>query len=42
MNEKSQGTYNFQNLKNETLAIADHSYVKISKSALFNIKLLLK
>ena len=31
-----------QNLRNETLAIADHLYVKISKLALSNIKLLLK
>ena len=30
-------------MRNETLAIADHFlYVKISKLALFNIKLLLK
>ena len=27
----SQGTYNFQNLKNETFAIADYKYVNISK-----------
>ena len=27
----SQGTYNFQNLRNETLAIADHLDLKISK-----------
>ena len=38
----SQETYNFQNLRNETLAIADHLYVEISKLALFNVKLLLK
>ena len=38
----SQGTYKFQNLRNETLAIADHLHVKISKLALFNVKLLLK
>ena len=38
----SQETYNFQNLQNGTLAIADHVYVKISKLALINIKLLLK
>ena len=37
-----QKTYNFQNLRNETLAIADHLEVKISKLAWFNIKLLLK
>ena len=34
-------TYNFQNLRNKTLAVADHLYVKISKCALFDIKLLL-
>ena len=45
LKEKSffpQGTYNFQNLRNEKLAIADHSNVKILKLAVFNIKLLLK
>ena len=34
-----QGTYNVQNLRNETLAVADHEWVKISR---FNVKLLLK
>ena len=38
----SQGTYNFQNLRNESMAIADHEYVKISKLVLFHIELLLK
>ena len=33
---------NFQNLRNETLAIADRLYVKISKVALFCVKSLLK
>ena len=37
-----QGTYNFQNLRNETMDIAEHEYVKISKLVLFQIKLLLK
>ena len=35
----SQGNYNFQNLRNEILVIADHLYVKISKLALFIIVL---
>ena len=38
----SQETYNFQKLTNETLVVADRFYVKISKLASFNIKLLLK
>ena len=39
----SQPTYNFQNLKNVTLAIADHEHVKISRLVvLFNIMLLPK
>ena len=38
----SQQLSKFENLRNETLAVADHLYVKISKLALFNIKLLLK
>ena len=37
-----QGTYNFQNLRIETLAIADHLHVKISKLVFSDIKLLLK
>ena len=37
-----QGAYNFQNLRNETMAMADHEYVKISKLVLFNIKSLLE
>ena len=32
----------FKNLRNETLVIADHLYVKIFKLALFNVKLLRK
>ena len=32
MNELfTQGSYNFQNLRNETLAIADHKHVNIFK-----------
>ena len=45
MREKSfssRGLHNFQNLRIETLAIADHLYVKSSKLALSDIKLLLK
>ena len=38
----SQGTYNFQSLRNQNMAIADHEHVKISKLLLFHIKLLLK
>ena len=38
----SQRTYNFEDLRNETMAIADHQYVKISKIVFFHIKLLLK
>ena len=38
----SQRTYSFQNLRNETLAVADHEYVKISMLVFFHIKLLLK
>ena len=34
----SQGTYNFQNLRNETLATADQEYVKMSKLVLFKCK----
>ena len=37
-----QGTYNFQNLRNESLVIADHLHVKISKFASFKIKLMLQ
>ena len=36
----SQKNYKFRNLRNETLAIADKEYVKMSKFVLFNIKLL--
>ena len=36
------GNLKFQTLRNESLAIADHLYLKISKLALFHIKLLLK
>ena len=42
MSEIINASYNFQNLRNETLAIADHLHVKISKLTLFTIKLLLK
>ena len=38
----SQGTYNLQTRKSETLDIADQLHVKIFKLVLFNIKLLLK
>ena len=38
----SQGTYNFQNLWNETLITADYEYVKISSFALLKTKLWLK
>ena len=35
----SQGTYNFQNLRNDTLVIADYEYVKISRFAVKDVKL---
>ena len=38
----SQGTYNFQNLRNETLVIADYEYAKIFSFALFDMKLWLR
>ena len=38
----SQGTYNFQNLRNETLVIADYEYAKIFSFAMFDMKLWLK
>ena len=31
------GTYNFQNLRNETIAIVDHKHVNISKFTLLDI-----
>ena len=37
-----RGTYNSQNLSNETLAIGDQEYVNDSKFSLFDIKLKLK
>ena len=38
----SQETYNFQNLRNETLIFADYKYVKIFRFAMLDIKLWLK
>ena len=38
----SQGTYDFQNLRNETLVIADYDYVKLFSFAMFDMKLWLK
>ena len=38
----SQGIYNFQNLRNGTLVIADYEYVKIFSFAVFDMKLWLK
>ena len=38
----SQGTYNFQNLRNETLVIADYEYAKISRIAVMDVKLWVK
>ena len=37
-----QGTYDSQNLRYETLAIADYEYVKISRIAVMDIKLRMK
>ena len=37
-----QGTYNFQNLRHETLVIADYKYAKIFGFAIFDMKLWLK
>ena len=38
----SQGTYIFQNLRYETLVIADYEYAKIFGSAMCDMKLWLK
>ena len=38
----SQGTYNFQNSRNEIWVIADYEYVKIFSFAMFDMKLWLK
>ena len=38
----SQDTYNFHNLRNETLVIADYEYAKIFSFALFDMRLWLK
>ena len=38
----SQETYCFQNLRYETLVIADYEYVKISRIAVMNFKLWMK
>ena len=35
----SQGVYNFPNLRNETLVIADYKYAKIFSFAMFDMKL---
>ena len=37
----SQGAYNFQNLRNEIMAIDDYEYLKISKLVIFNLTLIL-
>ena len=37
-----QGTYNFQNLRNETLVIADYEYAKMFIFAMSDTKLWLK
>ena len=37
-----QGTYDSQNLRYETLVIADYEYVKISRIAVMDIKLRMK
>ena len=39
---KLQGTYNSQNLRQETLVIADYKHVKKSSFALLELKLWLK
>ena len=38
----SQGTYNSQNLRNETLAIADQEYVNVSKFFFVRFKVVAK
>ena len=45
MNEKelfSQGTYNFERLRIETLAIADHLYVKSPKACFLQYNVIAK
>ena len=38
----SQGTYDSQNLRYETLVIDDHEYVKVSRITVMDIKLWMK
>ena len=38
----SQGTYDSQNSRYETLAIADYEYAKISRTAVMDMKLWMK